>query len=112
MKNLIELYKYWINPKYRIMNGIRIENRAIMFLGADPIEPLDTKTEMKIHGYVDENYQKSKISFKNQKYTYYKSNKYCTIWTFKQLIKWRRLLPKDDSRCLKQNTITRQWQTI
>lgn len=105
------IFNYLINPKYRIMKGMHIENRAIMFLGAYPIKPRDTKDELRIHGYIDESYQKLKISFKNQKYTYYKSNKYKTIWTFRELLKWRRLLPKDDSVCL-EKTLLHGWSKI
>jgi len=92
------------------MKGIQIENRAIMFLGARPIPPKDRKREIETHGYVDEGYQKLKISFENQKYTYWRSSRYKIIWTFKDLIRWRRMLPKDDSRCLEK--VKGQWQKI
>jgi len=112
--NLIDrikkLYNYYKNPKYMIMKGIQINNRAIMFLGATPISPRDREEEMKTHGYIDESYQKLKISFKNQKYTYYKSNVHKVIWTFKELIRWRRMLPKNDSRCLEYRNL--KWQNI
>jgi len=100
-----KLINYYLSPKYRIMKGIQIDNRAIMFIGAYPIEPRDTVEEIRIHGYVDDSFQKLKISFKNQTATYYKSNQYKTIWTFRELLKWRRLLPRDDSRVL-EKTLT------
>jgi len=103
VSNIIKLYKYWMNPKYRIMKGVCIYYRCILFIGVTPIVPKDIKREYKIHGYCDEDfYKRHYISFKNQDYTYSKSNKLCTIWTFKQLIKWRRLLPKNGYKCLEK----------
>ena len=46
-------YNYYKNPKYRIMQGIKIDNRAVMFLGANPIKPLDTSEQLKTFGYID-----------------------------------------------------------
>ena len=93
------------------MKGLQIENRAIMFLGARPITPRDTRDEIETHGYVDEGYQKRKVSFKNQKATYWKSNMYCRIWTFKGLIKWARKLPGGESRCLEYK-VPSGWSVI
>ena len=93
-------YNYYKNPKYRIMQGIKIDNRAVMFLGANPIKPLDTSEQLKTFGYIDKEIQEMKISFKNQKFTYWKSKMYCRIWTFKQLIKWARLVGGKGSKVL------------
>ena len=92
LNKLINLYSYWKNPKYRLMKGIKIGNRSIMFIGANPIEPRDTTKELKIHGYIDEKHQNRKISFKNQTETYWKSNKVKAIWNFKELMYFRRII--------------------
>ena len=91
-----------VNPKYRIMKGIQIGNRSIFFIGAYPIPPRDTKTEIEIHGYIDKNAQSMKISFNNQPLTYWKSGIYRRIYTFKQLLRWRRLLPHTGSVVLEK----------
>jgi len=111
IKWIIRLLKYVYNPRYVIMQGVRIDNRAIMLLGARPCEPKDTKDEMRIHGYIDKEAQRLKISFENQDYTYWKSNRYKIIWTFKELIFWRKMLPSGNSKCL-EKTPFGKWHTI
>lgn len=98
ISKVIKAFKYYKNPKYRVMKGGCINNRCVLFLGAYPSFPYKHRAkELKIHGYCDEDYYiKSLIEFKNQKYTYLKRNKLYIIWTFKDLIKWRRLLPKNN----------------
>ena len=100
MINIFKCIEYYRNPKYRIMKGIQIQNRAIMFLGANPRPPKDKARLIETHGYVDDSIQSLKISFKNQNDTYWKSNMYCRIWTFKGLIKWARILPKNGNAVL------------
>ena len=111
---LIKCIKHYLeyksNPRYVIMQGIQIDNRAIMFLGARPCEPKDRRRELDIHGYVDESAQRLKISFENQELTYWKSNRYKIIWTFKELMYWRRMLPNNNSKCLEKTN--GKWHTI
>ena len=93
LSKLKKIFDYYKNPKYRIMKGVRIDNRALLFLAACPITPRNLQEEYKIHGYCDEDFhRKHYISFKNQKFTYSKSNMLCVIWTFRNLLKWARLL--------------------
>jgi len=107
------IYEYYKNPKYRIMKGVCINNRCVLFMGAYPIKPKDIAKSYKIHGYCDEDfYNKHYISFENQNYTYSKSNRLCTIWTFRQLIKWRRILPRHGFETLEHNRLTNKWNNI
>lgn len=86
-EKLKPIFNNYTNPKYRIMKGIQIENRCIMYLGAHPIKPRDGQSKSTIY-----------ISFKNKKGIYLRSNTYKKIHTFKQLIRWVRLL-SDGNRC-------------
>jgi len=80
------------------MKVLCYNNECILFIGAYPTYPNRYKNEqLKLYGYCDEDSLKHLIEFENQDLTYLKSNKVCTIWTFRQLLKWRRLLPKDDN---------------
>ena len=106
-----DIYNYWKNPKYMVMKGVCIDDRCVLFIGAYPTCPHKYKDkEIKIQGYCDEAYLKFLVEFKNQEFTYYKSNKLCTIWTFKELIKWRRLLPKEGYTVLEKKD--KEWQHI
>ena len=105
--------EYLINPKYVVMKGIQIDNRAIMFIGARPTAPYDKKREIEIHGYVSEDTQKLKISFENQKYqTYWKSNKYKTIYTFRELMFWVRLVGANGYKTVQYNKLKFKWEKI
>tara|TARA_R110002012_G_scaffold275534_1_gene462172 strand:- start:1 stop:291 length:291 start_codon:yes stop_codon:yes gene_type:complete len=65
------------------MRGVRIGNRAIMFIGTQP-------------RFIKDAYGNIGVGFKNQDNEFYASNIYKRIWTFKQLIKWRRLIGKNN----------------
>lgn len=96
---MVECIKKFINyykkPKYIIMKGIQIQNRAILFIGVDA----DFSRE-------------HEVKFSNHKQPYWRSNILKRIWTFKELLEWRRKLPENSSRCLAQNIITRKWENI
>jgi len=90
--------KKLLYPKYVIMKGIQIDNRAIMFLG------INTKlTKEKLYNH-------NVLEFSNHSSQYYTSNIYKRIYTFKQLLKWYRLLGKKDSKCLEYKSF--KWQHI
>ena len=80
------------------MKGIQIDNRAIMFLGID--------TELGKEKY----YGSSILKFSNMTSKYYPSNIHKRIYTFKQLLKWRRLLNRTNSECLEYRNF--KWQKI
>jgi len=90
------LIKYYFRPKYVVMKGVQIENRAIMYIGAHPEFKKDD------HG-------NSVVNFKNCKHEYYASNIYLRIWTFKSLLKWRRLTGRG-TRVLSKNCF--KWQRV
>ena len=111
VSKVIKAFKYYKNPKYRVMKGLCINSRCVLFIGAYPTFPYKGKREeIKTQGYYDEDFLKSLVEFKNQKYTYYKSNKVITIWTFRQLLKWRRLLPREGHRILEKRN--NKWYKI
>ena len=89
---LIDLIDYWLHPKYVVMRGIKIENRMIMYIGANPV-------------YSKDDHGNKTVSFSNCDFNYYATNIYKRIWTLKELIKWRRLIGKT-SRCLRKNTFS------
>ena len=70
-----ECFKKLLYPKYVIMKGVQIENRAIMFLG------IDTELVYDDYGYPE-------LKFSNMKANYYRNNIYKRIYTFKELLTW------------------------
>lgn len=103
-KKLIDKIKnnmsYYKNPRYIIIKGVGNGNRRIFILGARPLTISHQYYKMvEIHGYDTDDHLR--MSFQNQDdMTWFKSNKYKTIWTFKELIFWRRLLPNNGFKCL------------
>ena len=85
---ICDLIDYYLNPKYVVMKGIGIDNRAIMFLGVTSWRGKD-------------GYGNKVIKFKNQKYEYYYNKIYIRIWTIKQLKHWRKMIGVD-TRCLEK----------
>lgn len=69
-------------PKYVVMKGIQIENRAAMFLGINPVFSYDD-----YFGWV--------VNFSNKKGSYYPDKIHTIIWTRRSLRKWRKLLSKN-----------------
>ena len=100
IRNALEYRK---NPKYRIIMGIANENRSILSFCAYPIKPYWYNEHFTTYGYYKEDVLENCISFKNQpKLTWYKTQPTIVIWTFKDLLKWRRLLPKTGFKCLQK----------
>jgi len=79
---ITDLIDYYIHPKYVVMRGIEIDNRAIMFLGANPV-------------FTKDEYGNKVMRFSNCKYEYYKDRIHTRIWSFKGLINWRRMVGSD-----------------
>lgn len=71
------------------MKGLGIDGRFIAFIGAHP--------EIKINEYGNK-----EVSFSNRRCNYYYGNVYKKIYTFKDLIFWRRLLGHDIKYIKKQ----------
>jgi len=88
---IFDLIDYWLHPKYVVMRGIKIENRMIMFIGSNPVFS-ETLSGDKI------------LRFSNNSAAFYKDNIYKRIWTYRELIKWRRLIGKT-TRCLRVNLL-------
>jgi hypothetical protein len=76
------LIRYYFRPRYVVMKGLQIDNRAFMFIGARAT-------------FLKDEYGNSIMSFSNNEHQYYTDRIYKRIWTFKQLMKWRRLLGKE-----------------
>jgi len=93
---IADIIEYYFKPKYVVMKGIGIDNRAIMFLG-------------NVKQYGSDSYGNKTIKFKNQKYEYYYSNIHERIWSSKRLKHWRRLIG-DDTKCLQK--IKGEWVGI
>ena len=74
-------------PKYVVMRGVQIENRALMFLGVNPAFSHDPN-----FGWV--------VTFSNKGRSYYADSIYKIIWSRKSLMKWRKLLGKRGSAVL------------
>jgi len=74
-------------PKYVIMKGVQIENRALMFLGINPVFSHD-----KSFGWI--------VTFSNIDQSYYADNIYKIIWSRKSLRKWQKLLGRYGSAVL------------
>ena len=93
---------YYKNPKYVIIKGVSNGNRAIMVLGARPLKKShQVDKDIRTHGYATDIVLNHTISYENQKdLSWYKSNIYLTIWSFKELLYWRRLLPNNGYKCL------------
>ena len=68
-----------VRPKYLVMRGVRVGNRMILFIGSHP-------------EYSRDEYGNKVVRFSNRSGEYYQSNIYRKIRTFKQLIKWYRLI--------------------
>jgi len=84
---IADLIDYWFHPKYVIMRGVQMDDRAIMFIGANPvITTSDCGNKM--------------VAFSNHDNQYYMSAMYKRIWTFKELLKVRRLVGKG-FKCLR-----------
>jgi hypothetical protein len=79
-----------------VMKGLQMGNRAIMYIGAHP-------------EFKKDDYGNSVVSFKNCKNEYYSSNIYRRIWTFKQLLRWRRLVGVD-TKCLARSYF--KWRRV
>lgn len=73
------LIKYYFRPRYVVMKGLQIDNRRVMFIGA-------------VQAFSKDDYGNSVMNFKNSPHRYYADKIYKRIWTFRQLMKWRRLL--------------------
>jgi len=86
---IFDFIDYWLHPKYVVMRGVKIENRMIMFIGANPVF-FETLSGDKI------------LRFSNNRSAFYKGNIYKRIWTYRELIKWRRLIGKT-TMCLRVN---------
>ena len=89
---MFDIIDYWLHPKYVVMRGIKIEKRMIMFIGAHPV-CAETLSGDKI------------LRFSNNDATFYKDNIYKRIWTYRDLIKWRRLIGKT-TKCLRVNLLS------
>lgn len=87
---MFNFLKYYLKPRYVIMKGISIEDRAIMFIGAHP-------------KFEKNNIGQRLVTFKNRRNKYYASNIYKRIWTLKSLIKWRRLIGKNNKCIVRKN---------
>ncbi len=83
---MFELLRYYFRPRYVVMKGIQVENRAIMYIGANP-------------KFKKDDFGNTVVSFSNCTSEYFASNIYCGIWTFKSLLKWRRLIG-GNTKCL------------
>ncbi len=86
---IFDIIDYLLHPKYVVMRGIKIENRMIMFIGSHPVFS-ETLSGDKI------------LRFSNNNAVFYKKNIYKRIWTYRELIKWRRLIGKT-TMCLRAN---------
>ena len=85
--NLVSIFK---KPKYVIMKGAHVGNRALLFMGANPKYKVD-------------DYGNTLISFSNTGDDwYYESRIYIKIYTRRKLIKWRRLLGKNKRTVLER----------
>lgn len=96
LNDLLCFFRYYRNPRYVVMKGLSIENRALMFVGANPT-------------FKKDEYGSSVVTFTNHDLEYYPSNIYKRIWTFKELMRWRRLLGKGP-RCVQCNY--GQWSRV
>lgn len=76
-KGVIAYIRYYKNPKYVVMKGCRVDNRQVMFIGSHPT-------------VIVNDYGVKIIKFKNVKGDYYFNNIYKRVWTFKELLQWRR----------------------
>lgn len=106
------ILSYYKNPKYVVIQGITNNNRAVMSLGARPLEiPNIYYEEIRIQGYCDKSIQEDHISYQNQPgLSWHKSRIYVKIWSFKELMRWRRLLPSKGFRTLEN--IRGKWYKI
>lgn len=102
---MIKFLKYLHRPGYVIMKGACVDDRCLLFLGANAI-------------YSKDDYNNTLVSFSNRKqiygddrYFYYSNKIYIRIWTFRQLIKWRRLLGKSGERVLRKNALNK-WERV
>lgn len=86
LNDLLYLAAYYFRPKYVVMKGLQIENRAIMFIGAHP-------------KWASDDYGNAVVRFKNCKYEYCRGKVYRRIWTMRGLRKWRKLVGPD-TKCL------------
>lgn len=87
IKKLINYYKY---PKYVVMRGIKIDDRALYFLGKNAVQSLEYAGAWSLVTN-DQTGNRNWL----RTYEYFKSNKYKRIWTMKQLRGVRRKLGKN-----------------
>lgn len=106
------ILSYYKNPRYVVIQGVTNGNRAVMSLGARPLEvPNIYYEEIRIHGYCDKTVLENCISYQNQpNMSWYKSRIYTRVWSFKELMRWRRLLPSKGFRTLEK--IGGKWYRI
>ena len=109
---LAKAIEYYKNPRYVIIKGVTNDNRAIMSLCARPVYPPHIYQEsITIYGYCCDSVLDSYVSYKNQKkLSWHKDKVYKKIWTFKELRKWRKMLPPTGFRCLEKINI--KWKNI
>ena len=99
------LLRYFHKPRYVIMKGICVEDRCLLYLGVNA-------------EYSKDDYNNTLVSFSNRKqiyggerYFYYSNRLYKRIWTFKQLIRWRRLLGKSGEAVLRKTKLN-GWEKL
>jgi len=81
---IADFIEYFFRPKYVIMRGAHIDNRALLFIGSSAIYIREDNI-----GYVE---FRNMNNIFNKPYRYYSSNIYKKIYSRKELKKWRKLL--------------------